>query len=163
MPRGKPEAPLIDRFLRRVNKQGKKVSDELGHCWEWLGGRYTNDYGQLSDKVWGEHTTHRWSYRHFNNQGLPIEEGLEVCHKCDNRFCVNPEHLTAEPKIENIKQKNERHGQPNNRSFTREEVADIKALRATGAFYKDIAEQYGCNRRTIERICTGFYYKEPPT
>jgi AraC-like DNA-binding protein len=148
MPRGKPEAPLIERFLRRVNKTDK--------CWEWRGAKYTTGYGQLNESVWGEHTTHRWSYKYYHNKDIP--NGYEICHSCDNRWCVNPEHLTAEPKIENIKQKNERHSQPNNRSFTKEQVEEIRALRATGLFYKDIAERYGCNRRTIERIFTGVYY-----
>lgn len=156
MPRGKPTAPLIDRFLRRVNKQGKKVSEELGHCWEWTGAYYMTGYGQLLETTWGEHTTHRWSYKYFSDKEIPA--GYEVCHQCDNRSCVNPAHLTAEPKIENIKQKNERHSQPNNCCFTKEQVVEIKKLREGGMFYKDIAEKYGCNRRTIERIFTGVYY-----
>lgn len=151
MPRGIPEAPLIDRFLRRVNKQGKKVSEELGHCWEWQGGVYTNGYGQLLHTTWGEHNTHRWSYKYHHKKDIP--EGYEICHACDNRLCVNPGHLTAEPKQENIKQKNERHPKPNNRAFTKEQVLEIKTLRESGMIYREIAEKYGVNRRTIEKLC----------
>jgi hypothetical protein len=157
MTRGIPEAPLIDRFMRRVNTQGKKVSEELGHCWEWNGAKYITGYGQLKQKTWGEDYTHRWSYKYHHNKEIP--EGFEVCHSCDNRLCVNPSHLTAEPKLENIKQKNERHPKPNNRAFTKEQVEEIKVLRSTGLYYSDIAEQYGVNRRTIERIFTGVYYQ----
>ena len=156
MPRGIPQAPLIDRFLRRVNKQGKKVSEELGHCWEWQGAKYTTEYGQLNDNVWGEHTTHRWSYSYFSGKTIP--EGYEVCHQCDNRKCVNPAHLTAEPKLENIKQMMERHPKPNNRSFTKEQIEEIRKLRVEGKYYKDIAQTYGVNRRTIEKICLGKTY-----
>jgi hypothetical protein len=158
MPRGIPESPLIDRFLRRVNKQGKKVSEELGHCWEWTGGKYNNGYGQLLYTTWGEHTTHRWSYKYYSEEEIP--EGYEVCHACDNRLCVNPDHLTAEPKQENIIQMRERHVKPFGRAFTREQVAEIKQLREGGMIYKDIATKYGVNRRTIERIFTGQYYQE---
>jgi hypothetical protein len=158
MPRGIPEAPLIDRFLRRVNKQGKKVSEELGYCWEWTGGKYSNGYGQLLETVWGESYTHRWSYKYHHKKEIP--EGYEVCHACDNRLCVNPHHLSAEPKQENIRQKNERHPKPNNRSFTKEQVEEIKVLRGTGVFYKDIAEKFNCNHRTIEKICLNKTYKE---
>lgn len=160
MPRGTPTAPLIDRFLRRVNKQGKKVSDELGCCWEWQGGKYTTGYGQLLETTWGEHTTHRWSYKYHSGKEIP--DGYEVCHQCDNRICVNPAHLTAEPKRENIKQMTERHSKPHNRCFTKEQVNEIRKMREGGMFYKDIAEQFQCNRRTIERIFTGMYYNQTP-
>jgi hypothetical protein len=156
MPRGKPEAPLIDRFLRRVNKQGKKVSDELGNCWEWIGAKYPTGYGELLHTTWGEHTTHRWSYKYYSGKTIP--EGYEVCHQCDNRSCVNPEHLTCEPKINNMRQMIERHSKPCNRSFTKEQVQEIKALRETGMFYKDIAKKFEVSRRTIEKLCLGKTY-----
>ena len=151
MPRGKPEAPLIDRFLRRVNKQGKKVSEELGHCWEWQGAKYVTGYGQLLQSTWGVLSTHRWSYKYYSGNDIP--EGYEICHRCDNRCCVNPDHLTCEPKQENIRQMNERNPKAFNRKFTKEDVANIKLLRAEGLFYKEIAQRYGVNRRTIERLC----------
>ena len=155
MPRGVPEAPLIDRFLRRVDKNGKIVADALGHCWEWKGANYRTGYGQLSRTIWGEDTTHRWSYKHHKGE---IPEGYEVCHSCDNRACVNPAHLTAEPKQANISQMRERHPKPFGRAFTKEQIEEIKTLRADGMYYAEIAQVYGVNRRTIERIFTGQYY-----
>lgn len=157
MPRGCPEAPLIDRFLKRVNKQGKIISVELGHCWEWNGAKYTTGYGQLNDDVWGCHTTHTWAYCHFNEEVIP--EGLEVRHQCDNRICCNPSHLELGTRKQNVADMLERNkNNPCGRMFSKEQVIEIKALRASGMFYKDIAEKFDCNRRTIEKLCLSKTY-----
>jgi hypothetical protein len=151
MPTGCPKAPLIDRFLKRVNKNGKIVSPELGNCWEWTGAKYLTGYGELHHKTWDAHTTHAWSYMHFNDEIIP--DGLEVRHKCDNRICCNPDHLELGTRKQNVDDMLERHPKPCGRKFTKEQVLEIKALRAEGKYYKDIAALYDCSRRTIEKLC----------
>jgi hypothetical protein len=155
MPRGVPKSSLISRFLRRINKQGKIVSEELGNCWEWQGASYSTGYGQLNKETWGDDYTHRWSYKHYTGE---IPEDKLVRHKCDNRCCVNPAHLELGTKQDNVSDMTERHYKPHNRKFSKEIVEEIKKLREEGILYKDISEKYNCNKRTIERIFTGQYY-----
>lgn len=74
----------IYRFARRV-----KINKATG-CWEWTGGRNYN-YGVF----WlnGENNpAHRVSYLLIAGD---IPERHHIHHECNNRRCVNPDHLTC--------------------------------------------------------------------
>jgi len=73
--------PISERFWEKV-----KIQEG---CWEWIGAYGTSGYGHI---IWNRRfiDAHRMSYI-LANGTIPFN--LLVLHKCNNKRCVNPEHL----------------------------------------------------------------------
>lgn len=117
----------IKHFWERVNK-----TDE---CWEWTGQIDEDGYGKLNGI-----RAHRMSY-HIHNKNFEL--GLQVLHQCDNKKCVNPNHLSLGTNQENAID-NRNKGRHNKYQITWELVNKIREIwRNSNIKLKDLRKRFG--------------------
>ena len=136
----------------------EKIEVHPDGCWLWTAATFSNGYGAFreGDK---QRRAHRWSHEHFIG---PIAEGQVVCHRCDVRRCVNPDHLFTGTPADNQADmttkgrgrsgaKNGGHLRPH--KLDAEKVAEIRRLYATGYRSQQvIADDYGVAQILVSRI-----------
>jgi hypothetical protein len=150
--------------MSSVNKEAiekilKYSTPTQSGCWEWSGCIQGNGYSRvrLDGKT---QYGHRAAYSAFKGE---IPEGLDVCHTCDNRMCVNPDHLFVGTRKDNMQDCAKKGRTTKGMSFgegeqaaysklTEPEVLMARMLAAEGKNPRVIAEQFGVHKDTIRHI-----------
>ena len=148
---------MLERFMARVEP------DLNSGCWLWAGATGPNGYGAFSDDT-GTVRAHRASWA-LHRGAIPA--GRVVCHKCDVRLCVNPDHLWLGSQKENMTDARDKgrlapqSGEQNNKArLTSEDVEAIRAMRGVVP-QRVIAERFGVSRDHIKKIHQGKYWPAP--
>lgn len=145
-----PIAPEI-RFMAHVHME------PTSGCWLW-GAKVARDgYGHFA-KVWNRSMpAHRFSWE-MHRGAIPA--GAMVCHRCDVRACVNPDHLFLGDQAINmadmVSKKRSAAGEHNVKAkLTRDNVETIKMRLRCGDSQESIGRTFGVTQGTISRIHRG--------
>ena len=166
----------ITRFWAKVNKDGPMMPHMETPCWAWTAYIGLHGYGnfKIRQKFF---KAHRASWM-IHNGGIPHNgsyHGICVCHRCDNRACVNPDHLFLGTQTDNILDmqskgrgvqlcgdkhvsrlhpellpRGESHGRA---KLTALQVGEIRAIYASGGFaQRKLAAKFGVATTLISSI-----------
>jgi hypothetical protein len=140
----------LKRFWSKVDKSGGGDT-----CWNWTAYCQPTGYGQIGLNG-AIKLAHRISYRIAYGD---IPDGLCVCHTCDNRKCVNPQHLWLGTHADNMRDRDnkgrggnvdtrgEKHGRAR---LTASQVIEIRRRYAAGGIFQyELAKEYGVSRQLI--------------
>lgn len=153
--------PLREKFNSRYRV------DPTG-CWIWTSSLSSDGYGALYRGGRGSKyaNAHRVSYE-LNRGSIP--DGMCVCHRCDVRACVNPDHLFLGTHADNMRDMFAKGRQPRaigernaNAKLTIDDVRTIRAMLASGHTRRSIASKFGTSHQTINKIASGVTWVHVP-
>jgi DNA-binding CsgD family transcriptional regulator len=146
---------LLERF------ESKYLPVTESGCWLWTEGQNGVGYGafHIKRKAIGAHRAAWLLYRGS------IPQGLQVLHRCDVRWCVNPKHLFLGTNADNnadmvAKRRHPRGASHGKAKLTPVQVVEIRNLRASGHTATELANRFNVSIPTIYAAARGETWKE---
>jgi hypothetical protein len=145
-----------ERFLAKVCR------DAASGCWLWQGMVTPDGYG-VAFIAGKRQAAHRAAWMLFCS---PIPAAMAVCHKCDVRACVNPDHLFIGTAADNAQDRVNKDRTPRGErhhatKLTANQVSRIKAMLAEDRMYmSEIAREFGVSISTIAGIKQGKTWRD---
>lgn len=146
---GDPRLPV--RFWDKV------VPEPMSGCWLWTGtvnyagyGKFeTGDRRHSTRKI---HRAHRFAYEALVH---PIADGLLVCHRCDVRACLNPEHLFLGTDADNAYDSIDKGRVRSSLCVAKLSADQVSEIRSRSDAHAALAVEFGVARQTIGKIRNG--------
>lgn len=144
----------------------KVIPEPNSGCFLWIGGLSKVGYGVIGrggGRSAGVVYAHRLS---FELTYGPIPEGKEICHRCDNRACVNPAHLFLGSRADNMRDaaskgrlspqahpERQRRGENHPNALLNDAVVrSIRRLRSKGQSYSEIANRHSIPKSLVAQV-----------
>lgn len=131
------------------------IPENDNDCMKWNGYINPSGYGKLCHN-WKSYRASRLSYQIFIGK---IPENMEVCHKCDNTTCVNPNHLFIGTHTDNMRDMSKKgrqnilRGEQKKLSKLKEkDIVEIRIKLKEGLTQKEIGKIYGVDATIIGDI-----------
>jgi|WetSurMetagenome_2_1015567.scaffolds.fasta_scaffold34565_3 hypothetical protein len=137
-----------ERFWNKVN-----IKDS--ECWEWKGAIGSDGYGHFGVSKGKIVLAHRYS---FVLSGKVLKNKEVVMHICNNKKCVNPNHLESGSQSDNMKDaasKNRmKYGENHHMTkLNKKQINQIRMLWKKGLItQKNISKLFKTSQQTISRI-----------
>ena len=150
-----------ERFMDKVSMV------PFSGCWLWTGAVVEAvGYGRFGMPNDGIDYAHRASWRLFKGD---IPKKIFVCHHCDVRICVNPEHLFLGTPKENMRDAANKGRivmpttaqrlRTENQPMSKLSNDEVRTIRASSATQSALASRFGVDQSVISKIKSGITYR----
>ncbi len=146
--RGMPVAEKMDYYTYPEPNTG---------CWLWGGAVNSSGYGTLRI---GENNllAHRLQWERYNES---IPKGMCICHTCDVRACVNPDHLFLGTYADNTRDASKKGRLPRGEKNHYAKITEVQsiAILNDNRISSAIAKDYGLSQGYIRNLKRGYRWK----
>lgn len=128
-------------------------------CWNWTAGLFAvSGYGVFKNKKLARTATSASRASWIIHNGDPGT--LWVLHKCDNRRCVNPDHLFLGTPVDNMQDCSQKgrinHGEDRpQHKLTEADVRSMRKLRQKGYSWRKLAKDFGVATNCVVSAVNG--------
>lgn len=140
---------LAERFWSKVDKKGPE------DCWQWKAAIRPDGYGtfRYNKKMVAAHRL-SWELTHNCSPGE-----MHVLHKCDNKKCVNTNHLFLGTRSDNMKDMVSKDRRRIGPQLEKDVVLGIKRALKDGISVLKIAPFFGVSKGAVSDIKSGRRHK----
>jgi hypothetical protein len=150
---------IVDHY-ESMRERFWKNTEKADGCWNWTGQLDRKGYGVMNVGGRKGNMVHAHRVAYTLVIGM-FADGLQVLHKCDNKRCVNPDHLFLGTNADNMRDKITKGRQAKGEGITGskltiEKVVEIRRRYAAGeSDQPTLAREYGVGVATVCQAISG--------